>query len=155
HFHTHDSAGSQIASLILAAQENVDIVDTAMSSFSGMTSQPSLNALAEAMRFTERDTGLGFDALEATDEYWEIVRQYYRPFESGQVAPSAEVYRHEMPGGQYTNLHQQAMAVGLGDRWHEVCRVYADVNQMFGDIIKVTPTSKVVGDMALFMVSNN
>jgi pyruvate carboxylase len=155
HFHTHDSAGSQIASLILAAEEGVDIVDAAMSSFSGMTSQPSLNALVEAMRFTDRDTGLGYEALEATDEYWEAVRGYYRPFESGQVAPNADVYRHEMPGGQYTNLHQQAIAVGLGDRWHDVCRTYADVNRMFGDIIKVTPTSKVVGDMALFMVSNN
>jgi pyruvate carboxylase len=155
HFHTHDSAGGQMASLLLAAEQGVDIVDAAMASFSGMTSQPNLNALAEAMRFTDRDTGLAFEPLQAAADYWEAVRRWYRPFESGQLAPSAEVYRHEMPGGQYTNLFAQAQAVGLGDRWHEVCRMYAEVNQMFGDIIKVTPTSKVVGDMGLFMVGNN
>jgi pyruvate carboxylase len=155
HFHTHDSAGGQIASLLLAAEEGVSIVDAALGPFSGMTSQPNLNTLVQAMRFTERDTGLDFELLEQTVEYWEAVRSYYRPFESGQLAPSAEVYRHEMPGGQSTNLQQQAASLGLADRWHEVCRMYAEVNQMFGDIIKVTPTSKVVGDMALFMVANN
>ncbi|HZT81845.1 MAG TPA: pyruvate carboxylase, partial [Gemmataceae bacterium] len=155
HFHTHDSAGGQIASLLMAADEGVDVVDAAMGPLSGMTSQPNLNTLVEAVRFTERDTGLDFDSLEATAEYWEAVRRYYAPFESGQIAPSAAVYRHEMPGGQYTNLQQQAQSLGLGDRWHEVCRAYAEVNRLFGDIIKVTPTSKVVGDMALFMVSNN
>ena len=155
HFHTHDSAGGQIASLVMAAEEGVDIVDAAMGPFSGMTSQPNLNTLAECMRFRERDTGFDFDSLQATAEYWQGVRRYYQAFESGQLAPSAEVYRHEMPGGQYTNLHQQAQAVGLEARWGEVCRMYAEVNRMFGDIIKVTPTSKVVGDMALFMVANN
>jgi pyruvate carboxylase len=155
HFHTHDSAGGQIASLLLAAEEGVDIVDAAMGPFSGMTSQPCLNTLVEALRYTERDTGLDFDLLQETANYWESVRRLYRPFESGQMAPSAEVYRHEMPGGQYTNLQQQAASLGLADRWHEVRRMYAEVNQMFGDIIKVTPTSKVVGDMALFMVANN
>jgi pyruvate carboxylase len=155
HFHTHDSAGGQLASYLCAAEEGVDVVDCAMAPFSGMTSQPSLNALVEALRFTERDTGLDFERLQETADYWEAVRRYYRPFESGQVAPSAEVYRHEMPGGQYTNLQAQAEAVGLGDRWHEVCRMYAEVNRLFGDIIKVTPTSKVVGDMALFLVGNN
>ncbi|HXG10109.1 MAG TPA: pyruvate carboxylase [Gemmataceae bacterium] len=155
HFHTHDSAGGQIAALLLAAEEGVDIVDAAMAPLAGMTSQPSLNALVEAMRFTERDTGLDYEQLQQTADYWEAVRRYYRPFESGQLAASADVYLHEMPGGQYTNLMQQAQSLGLGPRWPEVCRMYAEVNRMFGDIIKVTPTSKVVGDMALFMVGNN
>jgi pyruvate carboxylase len=155
HFHTHDSAGGQIAALLLAAQEGVDVVDAAMGPFSGMTSQPNLNTLVEAVRFTERDTGLAGEALRAAADYWEVVRGYYRPFESGQLAPSADVYQHEMPGGQYTNLYQQAQAVGLAGRWSEVCRTYAEVNRLLGDIIKVTPTSKVVGDMALFMVGNN
>jgi pyruvate carboxylase len=154
HFHTHDSAGGQMASLLMAAEEGVDVVDAAMGPFSGMTSQPNLNTLVECLRFHERSTGLDFDPLEETAEYWEQVRRYYAPFETGQLAPNAEAYRHEMPGGQSTNLYKQAQAVGLGERWHEVCRTYAEVNQMFGDIIKVTPTSKVVGDMALFMVGN-
>jgi pyruvate carboxylase len=155
HFHTHDSAGGQMAALLLAAQEGVDVVDAAMGPLSGVTSQPNLNTVVEELRFTPRDTGLDFDALETTAEYWEQVRPYYAPFESAQRTSSAEVYRHEMPGGQYTNLYQQAQALGLGARWHEVCRMYAQVNEMFGDIVKVTPTSKVVGDMALFMVANN
>ncbi len=155
HFHTHDSAGGQLASLLLAAQEGVDIVDAAMGPFSGMTSQVNLNTLVECLRLTPRDTGMDYDALQATAEYWQAVRRLYLPFETGQLAPSAEVYRLEMPGGQYTNLYQQAQALGLDTRWGDVCRMYAEVNQMFGDIIKVTPTSKVVGDMALFMVANN
>jgi pyruvate carboxylase len=155
HFHTHDAAGGQLASLLAASEEGVDIVDAAMAPLAGMTSQPSLNTLVELLRFTERDTGLDYDELQATADYWEAVRKYYRPFDSGQLAASADVYRHEMPGGQYTNLFQQAQALGLGDRWPQVCRMYAEVNRMFGDIIKVTPTSKVVGDMALFMVGNN
>ena len=155
HFHTHDSAGGQIAALLLAAAEGVDIVDAAMAPLSGMTSQPSLNALVEAMRFSKRDTGLHYERLEETADYWEAVRRFYRPFESGRLAASADVYRHEMPGGQYTNLYEQAKALGLEPRWPEVCRMYAEVNRLFGDIIKVTPTSKVVGDMALFMVGNN
>jgi pyruvate carboxylase len=155
HFHTHDSAGGQMASLIMAAAEGVDIVDAAMAPLSGMTSQPNLNTLVEAMRFTKRDTGLAYEPLQATADYWDAVRRYYAPFESGQLATSADVYRHQMPGGQSTNLYQQSQALGLGDRWPEVCRMYAEVNAMFGDIIKVTPTSKVVGDMALFMVANN
>jgi pyruvate carboxylase len=155
HFHTHDSAGGQMASLLLAAEEGVDVVDAAMSSFSGMTSQVNLNSLVEALRHTERDSGFDYDSLEATAEYWEAVRDFYRPFESGQRASSAEVYLHEMPGGQSTNLQEQARALGLAGRWHEITRAYAEVNRLFGDIIKVTPTSKVVGDMALFMVANN
>ncbi|HEV3444596.1 MAG TPA: biotin/lipoyl-containing protein, partial [Gemmataceae bacterium] len=155
HFHTHDSAGGQLASLLLAAKEGVDIVDAAMGPFSGMTSQVNLNTLVECLRFTPRETGMDFATLQGTADYWLGVRKLYLPFESGQLAPSAEVYRHEMPGGQYTNLHQQAQALGVDNRWAEVCQVYAEVNRLFGDIVKVTPTSKVVGDMALFMVANN
>ncbi len=155
HFHTHDSAGGQMATLLFAAQEGADVVDAAMAPFAGMTSQPSLNTLVEQMRFSPRDTGLSYEDLEATADYWEAVRRYYGPFESGQHAASAEVYRHEMPGGQYTNLFQQAQALGLAGRWAEVRRMYAEVNRLFGDVIKVTPTSKVVGDMALFMVGNS
>jgi pyruvate carboxylase len=155
HFHTHDAAGGQIASLLMAAEEGVDVVDAAMGPLSGMTSQPNLNTLVEMLRFHERVTGMEWEPLQHTAEYWEGVRRYYGPFECGQVAPSAEIYQHEMPGGQSTNLYQQAQALGLGARWHAVCRTYAEVNQLFGDIVKVTPTSKVVGDMALFMVGNN
>jgi pyruvate carboxylase len=155
HFHTHDSAGGQIAALLAASEEGVDIVDAAMAPLSGMTSQPSLHALVEALRFTPRDTGLAFESLQETADYWEEVRRYYEPFETGQLAASADVYRLEMPGGQYTNLLGQARALGLEARWPDVCRMYAEVNELFGDIIKVTPTSKVVGDMALFLVGNN
>ena len=155
HFHTHDSAGGQIASYLMAAEEGVSVVDCAFAPMAGVTSQPSLNALVEAARFTPRDTGLSFDALQATANYWDGVRKQYAPFETGQLASSAEVYLHEMPGGQYANLFQQAHSLGVGDRWPEVGRMYAAVNQMFGDIVKVTPTSKVVGDMTLFMLANN
>jgi pyruvate carboxylase len=155
HFHTHDTAGGQVASYLMAAEEGVDIVDCAFASMAGLTSQPSLNALVEAIRFTDRDAGMSFDDLEATADYWEEVRKDYAPFETGQRAASAEVYLHEMPGGQYANLFQQAQSLGVGDRWHEVGRTYAAVNRLFGDIVKVTPSSKVVGDMALFMLANN
>jgi pyruvate carboxylase len=155
HFHTHDCSGGQIAALLLAAEEGVAVVDAAFAPMSGLTSQPSLNSLVEAMRFTDRDTGLSYPDLKATADYWEEVRKFYRPFEGGQSAPTAEVYEHEMPGGQYTNLVQQAQALGLGERWREVGRMYAEVNRLFGDVIKVTPSSKVVGDMALFMLANN
>jgi pyruvate carboxylase len=154
HFHTHDCAGGQVASLLLASEEGVDIVDCAMAPFAGLTSQPSMQALVEALRFQPRNTGLAAEALQAAADYWQDVRRYYLPFETGQLAPQSDVYRNEMPGGQYTNLYQQAQALGLESRWHDVCRTYAEVNQLFGDIIKVTPTSKVVGDMALFMVGN-
>jgi pyruvate carboxylase len=155
HFHTHDCAGGQVASYLLAAAEGIDVVDCAMAPLAALTSQPSMQALVEALRFDERDTGLDREALQAAADYWQDVRQYYLPFETGQIAPQSDVYRNEMPGGQYTNLYQQAQALGLDARWHEVCQMYAEVNQLFGDIIKVTPTSKVVGDMALFMVGNN
>jgi pyruvate carboxylase len=155
HFHTHDPAGGQTASLIKAAEEGVDVVDVAMGPLSGMTSQVNLNTLVEHLRFTDRDTGLDFDTLQATAQYWEGVRRYYLAFETGQLAPSADVYRHEMPGGQYTNLYHQAQNNRIESRWPDVCRMYAEVNRMFGDIVKVTPTSKAVGDMAIFMVQNN
>jgi pyruvate carboxylase len=155
HFHTHDTAGGQIASYLMAAEEGVDIVDCAFAPMAGLTSQPSLNTFVEALRFTDRDTGMSFDDLEATADYWEEVRKDYAPFETGQRAASAEVYLHEMPGGQYANLFQQAQSLGVGDRWHEIGKTYAAVNRMFGDIVKVTPSSKVVGDMALFMLANN
>jgi pyruvate carboxylase len=154
HFHTHDCAGGQMAAILLAAAEGADVADAAMAPLAGMTSQPSLNALVEALRFTERDTGLAYEPLQAAADYWEAARRFYQPFEVGQLAASADVYRHEMPGGQSTNLREQARALGLDERWPEVCRMYAEVNQLFGDIIKVTPTSKVVGDMALFLIAN-
>ena len=155
HFHTHDAPGGQLASYLAAAEEGVDVVDCAFAPLSGVTSQPTLNGLVEALRFTDRDTGLDFEELRQTALYWDDVRKQYAPFEAGQLTSSADVYLHEMPGGQATNLMQQAASLGLGDRWPDVCRTYADVNRLFGDIVKVTPTSKVVGDMALFMLANN
>ncbi|MGH7171624.1 MAG: pyruvate carboxylase, partial [Gemmataceae bacterium] len=155
HFHTHDCAGGQIGSYLLAAEEGVSIVDCAMAPFSSMTSQPSLHALVEALRFRPRYPGLDDEALQEVADYWTGVRRLYTSFETGQLAPTADVYVNEMPGGQYTNLYHQAQALGLEARWREVCRMYAEVNRLFGDIIKVTPTSKVVGDMAIFMVGNN
>ena len=155
HFHTHDSGGMQAASILRAAEVGLDIADGAVASMSGLTSQPSLNAIVEALRFTPRESGIDHDALIAVSHYWDEVRTLYAAFESGLRAPSAEVYAYEMPGGQYSNLFQQAKALGLAARWPQVCRAYTEVNQLFGDIVKVTPTSKVVGDMALFMVANN
>jgi pyruvate carboxylase len=130
-------------------------VDAAMDSFSGNTSQPTLGSVVEALRRTDRDTGLDITAIREISNYWEQVRAHYLAFESGLQAPASEVYLHEMPGGQFTNLKAQARSLGLEERWHEVAQTYADVNQMFGDIVKVTPSSKVVGDMALMMVSQN
>ncbi|MFO0910183.1 MAG: pyruvate carboxylase [Isosphaeraceae bacterium] len=155
HFHTHDIGGAQASSIIRGAEVGLDIADGAVASMSGLTSQPSLNAIVEALRFTPRETGTDPAALSEISRYWEKVRDLYSPFETGLRAPSADVYAYEMPGGQYTNLYQQAKALGLAARWPEVCRAYADVNELFGDIVKVTPTSKVVGDMALFLVANN
>lgn len=155
HFHTHDIGGAQAASLLKASEVGLDIADAACASMACIMSQPSLNAMVEALRFTERESSVDQDALLEINRYWEAVRQLYSPFETGLKAPSAEVYAYEMPGGQYTNLFQQAKALGLGGQWPQVCRMYAEVNMLFGDIVKVTPTSKVVGDMALFMVANN
>jgi pyruvate carboxylase len=155
HFHTHDTSGINAGSILRAADAGVDIADAAVASMSGMTSQPNLNSLVAALRNTPRDSGLDLDALNRLSDYWEAVREQYYPFEEGQKAPTADVYNHEMPGGQYTNLRQQAKSLGLEHRWREVADTYAQVNEMLGDIVKVTPSSKVVGDLALFMVTNN
>jgi pyruvate carboxylase len=154
HFHTHDTSGVNASSLLMASEAGVDVVDGAIASMSGGTSQPNLNSLVASLSHTPRDTQLSFDALSRVDEYWQSVREFYYPFEEGTKSPTAEVYQHEMPGGQYTNLKQQARSLGLADRWREIAEAYAAVNQLFGDIVKVTPSSKVVGDMALFMVTN-
>jgi len=153
HFHTHDTGGIAGATILAAAEAGVDAADAAMDAFSGNTSQPTLGSIVEALRFTERDTGLDMGAIRQISDYWEQVRLQYAAFESAQQAPSSEVYLHEMPGGQFTNLKAQARSLGLEERWPEVAQTYADVNKMFGDIVKVTPSSKVVGDMALMMVS--
>ncbi|MGB1236147.1 MAG: pyruvate carboxylase, partial [Planktomarina sp.] len=153
HFHTHDTSGISGATVLAAAEAGVDAVDAAMDAFSGGTSQPTLGSIVEALQNTDRDTGLDITAIRDISTYWEGVRAQYSAFESGLQAPASEVYLHEMPGGQFTNLKAQARSLGLEDRWTEVAHTYADVNQMFGDIVKVTPSSKVVGDMALMMVS--
>lgn len=155
HFHTHDTAGIQAATLLRAAAAGVDVVDAAMAPMSGGTSQVNLNTLCESIRHQPRDTHLDEDALDGMAEYWRCVREFYLPFESVVLPGTGDLYNHEMPGGQYTNLYEQARALGLADRWTQICKVYADVNRMFGDIVKVTPTSKAVGDMALFMVAND
>lgn len=155
HLHTHDTSGNQMATLLKAYEAGVDVVDAALGSMAGMTSQPSLDALVAALEGTVRATGLELESLLRLSNYWEDIRPYYAGFESGLKAPSSEVYIHEMPGGQYTNLRQQAKSLGLASRWDEVKTTYHVVNQMFGDIVKVTPSSKVVGDMALFMVQND
>ena len=153
HFHTHDTSGIAAASVLAAVDAGVDAVDAAMDAMSGGTSQPCLGSIVAALAHTPRDTGLDVDAVREISGYWEGVRGLYTAFESGLAAPASEVYLHEMPGGQFTNLKAQARSLGLEDRWHEVAQTYADVNAMFGDIVKVTPSSKVVGDMALMMVS--
>jgi len=155
HFHTHDTAGIQAASILEGSKVGLDIADAAMAPMSGGTSQVNLNTLVEMLRFGDRDTALNSDRLDSIAEYWREARDFYTPFESVSLAATADLYRHEMPGGQYTNLFEQARALGLADRWPEACRIYAEVNQLFGDIVKVTPTSKSVGDMALFMLANN
>ncbi|MDF2232984.1 pyruvate carboxylase [Albimonas sp. CAU 1670] len=153
HFHTHDTSGISAATVLAAAAAGVDAVDAAMDSFSGQTSQPCLGSIVEALRHTERDTLLEPARIREMSDYWELVRLQYAAFESELKAGASEVYLHEMPGGQFTNLKAQARSMGLDERWHEVAKMYADVNRMFGDIVKVTPSSKVVGDMALTMVS--
>ncbi|MFK7876799.1 MAG: pyruvate carboxylase [Paracoccaceae bacterium] len=155
HFHTHDTAGVAVATIMAAAEAGVDAVDCAMDALSGNTSQATLGTVVGALQHTDRDTGIDMSAVREISDYWDNVRLHYAAFESSMQAPSSEVYLHEMPGGQFTNLKAQARSLGLEDRWHEVAQTYADVNQMFGDIVKVTPSSKVVGDMALMMVSQN
>ncbi|MGQ0610235.1 MAG: pyruvate carboxylase [Paracoccaceae bacterium] len=155
HFHTHDTSGAAAATVLAACEAGVDAIDAAMDAFSGGTSQPCLGSIVEALRHTDRDTGLDIAAIREISNYWEAVRGQYAAFESGLPAPASEVYLHEMPGGQFTNLKAQARSLGLEERWHEVAQAYADANRMFGDIVKVTPSSKVVGDMALMMVAQN
>jgi len=153
HFHTHDTSGINASSILNAAEAGVDIADAAVASMSGGTSQPNLNGIVAALRNTPRDTGLDLDMLNACSDYWETVRTYYLPFDSGPKSGNARLYEHEIPGGQYTNLREQAASMGLGHRWREVERMYAEVNRLFGDIVKVTPSSKVVGDMTLFLMA--
>ena len=145
--------GIAAASVLAAVDAGVDAVDLAMDSLSGFTSQPCLGSVVEALRGQPRDTGLDPAHVREISDYWEVVRAEYAAFETDMRAPASEVYLHEMPGGQFTNLREQARALGLAERWHEVAEAYAEINRMFGDIVKVTPTSKVVGDMALVMVS--
>ncbi len=154
HFHTHDTGGAQAASILAAAGEGLEIADAALAPLSGGTSQVNLNTLVESLRNTPRESALQTEALTNLATYWQAAREFYLPFESQVLPATGDLYEHEMPGGQYTNLFQQARALGLSDRWAEVCKTYATVNEMLGDIVKVTPTSKAVGDMALFMVQN-
>ncbi|HBR95587.1 MAG TPA: pyruvate carboxylase [Opitutae bacterium] len=153
HFHTHDSSGIAGASIIKAAEAGVDAVDLSIASLSGLTAQPNLNSIVNAMRGDKRDTGLDQKFFDDLSIYWEAIRQYYEPFDTSPKFGSAEVYRHEMPGGQYTNLREQARALGLGARWPEVVRYYHEVNEVLGDIVKVTPSSKVVGDLSMFLLT--
>lgn len=154
HLHTHDTSSLQTASYLKAIEAGVDVVDCAIGALSGLTSQPNFNAVVEMMKFHERENPYNIELLNQHSNYWEAVREYYYPFESGLKASSAEVYYHEIPGGQYSNLKPQAASLGLGDQMEAIKKAYREVNAMFGDIVKVTPSSKIVGDMALFMVSN-
>jgi pyruvate carboxylase len=153
HFHTHDTSGVAAASVLRANDAGVDVVDLALASMSGSTSQPNLNSIVAALQHTERETGLDLASLNEFSDYWEQVRAFYQPFDTAPRSGLADVYVHEMPGGQYTNLKEQAAAMGVAHRWTEIARTYAEVNELFGDIVKVTPSSKVVGDMALFLFS--
>lgn len=155
HLHTHDTSSLQAATYLKAIEAGVDVVDCAIGSLSGMTSQPSLNAIVEMMRFQERENPYNQNLLNQYSDYWEEVRKNYHFFETGIKTSTAEVFVHEIPGGQYSNLKSQANALGLGDKFNEIKNKYIEVNQMFGEIVKVTPSSKVVGDMAQFMVANS
>ena len=154
HFHTHDTSGISAATVLAACEVGVDAVDAAMDSFSGLTSQPNLGSIVAALNDGGRGSGIDPATVRAFSDYWEAVRVQYAAFEPDLRSGASEVYLHEMPGGQFTNLKEQARALGLADRWHEVAHMYAAVNQLFGDIVKVTPSSKVVGDMALYMVAS-
>jgi len=155
HFHTHDTSGISAATVLAAVDAGVDVVDAAMDALSGGTSQPCLGSIVEALSGSERDSGLDPEWIRKISFYWEAARNQYAAFESDLKGPASEVYLHEMPGGQFTNLKEQARSLGLDAKWHKVAQAYADANQMFGDIVKVTPSSKVVGDMALIMVSQD
>jgi pyruvate carboxylase len=153
HFHTHDTSGISAASVLQASEAGVDVVDAAVSAFSGSTSQPNMNSLVAALQRTRRESSLDLDTLNGFADYWETVREYYQPFDTAPKTGSAEVYLHEMPGGQFTNLKEQAAGMDIGHRWPEIARCYAEVNTLFGDIVKVTPSSKVVGDMTMFLIT--
>jgi pyruvate carboxylase len=155
HLHTHDTSSIQSATYLKAIEAGVDVVDVALGGLSGLTSQPNFNSVVEMMKFNDRESTLNIDSLNEYSNYWETVREYYYPFESGLKSGSGEVFKHEIPGGQYSNLKPQAQALGLEDRFYEITKMYGDVNLLFGDIVKVTPSSKVVGDMAQYLVSNN
>ena len=155
HLHTHDTSSIQAATYLKAIEAGVDVVDVALGGLSGLTSQPNFNSIVEMMKFNERENPININSLNEYSNYWETVREYYYPFESGLKSGSGEVFQHEIPGGQYSNLKPQAQALGLEDRFHEITKMYAEVNTLFGNIVKVTPSSKVVGDMAQYLVSNN
>ena len=155
HLHTHDTTGNQVAAYLMAAEAGVDIVDCATASLSSLTSQPSLSAVVAALEGQERDTGLDLRELQRLDNYWADVRLRYANFDEGLRSPTTDIYRYEIPGGQYTNLYPQVVSLGLGSRFEEVKEMYRTVNEMLGDIVKVTPSSKMVGDLAIFMVQND
>ncbi len=155
HLHTHDTSGNGVATVLMAAQAGVDIADAAVNSMSGLTSQPALNSVAAALENSRRSTGLNIDGLQKISDYWQDVRPVYAGFESELVTSTAEIYKYEIPGGQYSNLKPQVESFGLGHRFEEVKEMYKQVNEMLGDIVKVTPTSKAVGDLAIFMVQND
>lgn len=155
HLHTHDTSSLQSATYLMAIDAGVDVLDCAIGALSGLTAQPNLNAIVEMMRFHERENPYDIRSLNQFSDYWGAVRDYYYPFESGLKASAADVFQHEIPGGQYSNLKPQAISLGLGDKFEQIKDMYAEVNQMFGDIVKVTPSSKVVGDMAQYMVAND
>ena len=155
HLHTHDTTSNQVATLLMASEAGVDVVDCAISSMSHLTSQPSLNAVVAALQGQERDTGLDLDKLQHLTDYWGDVRLRYKNFDTGITAPVTDIYKYEIPGGQYTNLYPQVVSLGLGDRFQDVKEMYKSVNEMLGDIVKVTPSSKMVGDLAIFMVQND
>lgn len=155
HLHTHDTAGNQVAAILMAAEAGVDVVDLASATMSSLTSQPSLDSVVAALEGQERNTGLNLKYIQKISEYWGAVRPIYKEFESGLTSPVTDIYRYEIPGGQYSNLKPQVNSLGLGDRFDDVKEMFRSVNDMLGDIIKVTPSSKMVGDMAIFMVQNN
>ena len=155
HLHTHDTTGNQVATLLMAAEAGVDIVDTAVASMSSLTSQPSMNAVVAALEGTPRATGISMDGIQELTDYWSDVRLRYANFDHGLKTPVTDIYRYEIPGGQYTNLEPQVISIGLGSRFLEVKEMYKQVNDMLGDLVKVTPSSKMVGDLAIFMVQND
>ncbi|MCW2829327.1 MAG: pyruvate carboxylase, partial [Aeromicrobium sp.] len=153
HLHTHDTPGGQLATLVAAIDAGVDAVDAASAALAGTTSQPPMSALVAATNHSDRTTGLDIDAVNALEPYWEATRRLYAPFESGLPAPTGRVYRHEIPGGQLSNLRQQAVALGLGEKFEQIEDMYAAANDILGNVVKVTPSSKVVGDLALHLVA--